>query len=645
MASRRVPPERGAAPPGSESLLARAAPWAALAVLLAATALAYAPSLSGPFVLDDWGSIQANMALRRPEALHLPSLPELLGPARRVTEVTFAADWRAAGLDPVRFHAVGLLLHLAAVVAAFAFLDALLRRAGHPRARAVALVVAGLFALHPIQAESVAYAAQRSEVLAALLVLVALRLLDGAAAAWGRPRGTVAWGGGTLAWIIGMGAKSTAIAAPGAWLVDQAVVAPSAERGGAALRKRVLRAVGLSVPMVLLAGWAVVLHLRAFASTPSGGAGFEATSLGPGAYFLTQLRVSWLYLRLLAWPSGLAFDRTFPPSAGLDPAAMAAGVGILAVVALAAWLWAAAERAGEARPASRLAAFGILFWLVALAPTSSFVPVADLAVEHRVYLAAMGPFLAVVVGVDAALARLLSPRRARGAAAAIACAVLLALGISLHARATTWSSEESLWRESAVASPDNARAWTNLGLAQARRGDVAGAEASYERGWRVVRSTPRAVSLARNHAALLVRLGRPADAVAVVDRALARSPDEPSLRANRAAALAALGRPSEALVEARRAAELSPGDPLMQNVLGQALFVNGDPEGALAAFQAAAALDPGVPGYPVSAALSLAAMGRREEACAAFAGVASRFGPRALPPQAAALGCPTQTSR
>jgi Flp pilus assembly protein TadD len=622
----------------------RTAPWAGLAALLAVAALAYSPSVSGPFVLDDWGSIQANMRLRQPDTLRVPSPAEMLGPSRPVTEVTFAIDYRAAGMDPTRFHAVGLALHLAAVLLAFAFLAPLLRRAGHPRPRGVALAVAGIFALHPIQAEAVAYAAQRSEVLASLLYLLALALLDRSAAARGTLRAGAAWAGGAGAWLVAMGAKSIAISAPGAFVVEQAVVAPASERGAGPLRRRALRAVLLASPLLALGAWSASLHFRSFAENPGGGAGFAETPLSAGTYFLTQLRVQWLYLRLLAWPDSLAFDRSFEPSLGPDGAVLLAAAGAVAMVALAGLLWVRAERSAVPRPAERLAAFGILFWFVALSPTSSFVPVMDLAVEHRVYLASMGPFLAVTVGADALLHRLLPSRRAAIASAGLGLLVLLALGLGLASRARTWGSAEALWREAAAASPDNGRAWTNLGLELARRGDRAGAETAYGRAWTVVRQPGRVISLARNHSGLLLETGRTEEALAVLDRGLAVYPGDASLRANRAAALGQMGRRTEALVEARRAASASPGDPLMRNVLGQALTVNGDWDAALAEFRAAEALDPGAPVYPVSAAISLAALGRREEACAAFRSAASRYRARPLPldaaARAAALGCP-----
>ncbi len=627
----------------------RAAPWLLLAAVLACTALAYRPALQGPFVLDDWGSIEGNMRLREPGAVRIPSPAEMLGPGRPVTEVTFALDWRAAGLDPFRFHVVGLLLHLAAVVAAYAFLSALLRRSGHPRPRGVAVAVAGIFALHPIQAESVAYAAQRAEVLSSLLYLLALALLDRAAAGWPGWRGALSWAGGALSWLVGMGAKTIAISAPGAFLLDQLVVAPAAERGAGPLRRRATRAFLLAAPLLALGAVSAAMHLRSFEANPGGGAGFSATQLGGGSYFLTQLRVNWLYLRLLAWPDALAFDRTFAPSTGVDGAVLAAATGIAALLGLAGWLWLRAERADGPRPAGRLAAFGILFWFVVLSPTSSFVPVADVAVEHRVYLASLGAFLAAVAGVDALLHRLLPRPRAALAAGGLAAVVLVSLGLALAPQARLWSSPEGLWKASASASPDSPRAWTNLGLSLQRRGDRAGAEAAYARAWTVVREPGRAASLARNHSSLLVEGGRPAEALAVLDRGLAIAPGEPSLHANRAAALSKLGRNAEALEEARQAAGAAPGNPLMRNLLGQALTVNGDWAAALSEFEAAEALDPGNPTYPVSAGIALSRLDRRDDACAAFRRAAGRSGSRPLPLDAArrasALGCPLPAPR
>ena len=473
---------------------------------------AYRPALPGPFVLDDWGSIEGSTAIRAPGAVRVPSLPSCSARAARCTGVTFALDWRAAGLDPVRFHAVRLGLHLLA--------RPRLRVAPGPpcpavtRAPALALVVAGAFALHPIQAESVAYAAQRAEVLSSLLYLAALLLLDRAAATWPGSRSALAWGGGVLTWWSAWGRRASPSRRPGPSSSTSRWWPGPASAGPPRSLRRTGRGLLLAAPLLALAAWSAALHFRAFAAAPGGGAGFAETP-GPGAYFLTQLRVTWLYLRLSPGP-------TPSPSTGpsrhdvLRRPGCRGRAGWVLLLALASWLWLRAERADGPRPASRLAAFGLLLWPVVLSPTSSFVPVTDLAVEHRVYLASLGPLLAGAVGIDALLHRLLPRPRAAVAGAAAAGIVLLALATSLGARASTFGSADALWREAAAASPGNARAWTNLGLALHRRGDLAGAEAAYARAWTVATSPGRVVSLARNHAALLLAAGRTGEALALV---------------------------------------------------------------------------------------------------------------------------------
>ena len=615
-----------------------------LAALLVLTAAAYAPSLSGPFVLDDWGTVENNMLLRRPDALRFPGLGDMLGAGRPLAELTWILDWRAAGLDPVRYRTVSLAFHLLAVAAAFAWLVRLLGRAGHPRPRGLALAVAALFALHPIQMDAAAYVSQRSEVMASLLYLLTLLLLGEAAVGLLRPRGLLAWLGGTISWVLAMGSKAIAITAPATFLVQQAVVAPAAERGFATAGRRVLRALAVAAPVALLAAWAAWSQLHTLEAHPEGGAGFAATPLTAWQYLLTQTRVIWLYLRLLAWPAGFAFDRVFAASTGVDGAVAVAGAGLLALLALAVGLWLRAERADGPRPGARLAAFGILFWFLVLAPTSSVVPVMDLAVEHRVYLAALGPFLAIAVAVDGALHRWLASPAAGRVAGALGLVVAVVLVALLWARAEVWGSVVEFYAVAAEASPGSARIQSNLGHALYRRGDLRGAEAAYLRASALARSGNDIVPLAGQYSALLIDQGRLAEGLAVIDRGLALHPGHAGLRANRAAALGRMGRIPEAIAEARAASAADPGDPRLHNLLGIALSASGDCASAIPEFQAAEALDPKVPDFKVTRAACLAALGRRDEACALLAAVAASTPVRPLPQDAAgralALGCP-----
>jgi Flp pilus assembly protein TadD len=609
----------------------RAAPWIALAAILAGAVVAYLPALHGEFHFDDWGSIQGNLALRSPDALRLPSLASMLRPDRPLTQLTFALDHRAAGLDPFRYHVVSLALHLCAAGLAFLFTRGLLRRAGHPRSGWLAVVAAGAFSLHPIQSEAVAYAAQRAEVLASLFYLLCLILLDQAATFGPRTlRGGFAWAGGIAAWIAAMGSKTVAITAPATFVLEQGLVGRD-EGAPRERRRRWLRALSLSAPLFLLAGWSAFLNLRSFAATPSSGIGAGAQELTSGTYLLTQLRVHWLYLRLLAWPDMLAFDRGFSPSRSLDGRAAIAGMASLALVALAAWLWLRAERVEGPAPALRIVAFGILFWFLVLAPTSSVLPVRDLAVEHRVYLASLGPILAVVVTADAWLHRLLGRHRAAQAGAAIALTLLLALGVALSARARVWATEGSLWGDAARKFPDSPRILTNLGLALMNTGDIDGAERAFRGGWAVASSPLDIVQSSRNLGGFLAMAGRFPESLQALDRGLKLAPDHPELRMNRAFALAGMGRRQEALVDARRALAVAPASPALLNVYGEILSRQGDWDGALGAFQSASRLDPDSPIYFTNRALPLGQLGRRGEACGVIREAVERFGAANLP--------------
>ncbi|MEI7703817.1 MAG: hypothetical protein WCK73_04380 [Deltaproteobacteria bacterium] len=623
----------------------RAAPWLGLVLLLAVTAVAYQPSLDGGFNLDDDRVVTWNPELRRPDAMLLPGLREMIGTGRPLTSVTLAYDLRD-GLDPRRFHRTGLLLHLLATATVFLFLRRLLRRVGHARAAGVALVVTALFALHPIQMESAAYVSQRAEVLSAILYLGTLLLLDAAARRAWNWKGLVAWAGGVVGWIFAMAAKAVAMSLPGAFVAEELVLAPSGERGWGAARRRGLRAVLLSLPIAGLVAWSATLQFAAFEAMPSAGAGFTATSFSPWQYLLTQLRVQWLYLRLLAWPSALSIDRPYTASQGLDAPSVAAALGVAALVALAFWLWSRAERSDRDAPAPRLAAFGIFFWFIVLSPTSSVVPVLDLAVEHRVYLASLGPFLALGVAVDALLFGRLAPRAARMAAAALTLALLLPLGLTLASRAEAWSSSLGIWREAYALDPGSERIVVNLAIALRRSGDIPGAEATFQKAWGVVRKPHGVVSLSVNHGSLLIDLGRPAEALVILDRGVPYAPSEPGLRANRATALGMLNRNDEAIVDARIAATTEPSNPLFRATYGVALLAGGDLNGSLREFGAAEALDPGNPFYPVTAGIALQTTGRRDEACATYrrARATTKFLPlpRDAAARAAQLGCPIE---
>jgi len=606
-----------------------------LATALAAAALAYLPALRGEFQFDDWSSIQTNWAIRDPGRFVTELSPlDLLGPGRPVTDATFALNYAVGELEPLQYHLSSLALHLGTALLAFLLIRGALRRAGHPRADPLATIAAAAFALHPLQTESVCYAAQRAEVLSAALFLGALLLLVRAYDAWPR-RGAFGWAAaatGTAA--LALGAKTVAVTLPAAFLLWAAAFGRR-EGDVTSLPGRVARALVLGAGAWALAIGSIARNLLLLG--PGQTAGLHAGDLGPWRYLLTQLRVHWWYARLLAWPAGQSIDPAFPPSSALpDAETWAAAIGTVALLGIAGWLAWRAERDGAPSPARRAIAFGVGWWYLLLAPTSSVVPIADVAAEHRVYLALLGGVLAVAAAADA----LAASRRAHAVAAVGAAAACVALTIAVASRAKVWKTELSLWQDAAEKHPDSYRALDDYAYALSKVADRRDeALRTFARAQSLARTRRQLANTARNYANLYLSAGQPEAALNVIDIGIAAESHDWELRATRASALRPLARLDEAHAEATRAVSLAPGEPLAHDMLGVVLLDRGEPERALAEFRVARETDPADPLYAEHAFLALARLGRRTDACASWA-VAARGRPGALlHSTAAGLGC------
>lgn len=403
----------------------------------------------------------------------------------------------------------------------------------------------------------------------------------------------------------------------------------------------------LAAPFVALSTLFAVVQLRNLGA--AGGAGFDIPSLGPAPYLLTQLRVVLFYLRLIVWPAGQNLDHEFRVSGGiLEPATLAAAVALSGLLALAAWGWRSSRAAAEgttSAKAARLSAFGLLWFLLVLAPTSSLVPLKDVVEEHRVYLASWGVLLAGA-GAAAALWRRLDAAkpRAPGVAFALAALPAVALGVALHERNGVWDSRVSLWRDVVSKSPTKARAHENLGHALHRAGDERGANAEY---WAALRlgsdgSVPMA-KLQNNVAVALMEAGRLEEAAAFLEEALTGASGDALLLDNLAMTRLWRGELDAALAVARRSVALHPDDPGAHDALGRILSRRGDEAAAAREYAIEAALDPNVARRLRAAGLDRERRGDATGACAAWTRLlAMRPGAmqeREAAAHVAALGC------
>jgi tetratricopeptide (TPR) repeat protein len=188
---------------------------------------------------------------------------------------------------------------------------------------------------------------------------------------------------------------------------------------------------------------AATLALLAYRDEATVGIGV-AERVSPVAYFMTQTRVVYTYLRLLFFPVPQSLEYDFPliRHFGLNVALQLAGVFMIVLFGLSL------ARADK----WRVTGMAVVAFFILLAPTSSFIPSADAAFEHRLYL----PMLAFSLFAASLVARLRAP-------ALIAAPILLLCSVLTVGRGRVWASQISLWEDTVLHAPNKARAWFNLG--------------------------------------------------------------------------------------------------------------------------------------------------------------------------------------
>ncbi len=458
-------------------------------ILVAAALAAFGLSLAGPFHFDDY-------LLLNDAVLAAHSGWWEVFRAVQTRPLTWFTFWlnRQVSTAPFLWHLFNLLLHLAAVLLAWRVLRRML-----PESAAFAGAL--LFAVHPIQAQAVAYIYARAIVLAALLTLVSLdRWLDG------KRWQAVLW------FAVALLAKEEVVAFP-VFLMVLSV--------GGSWRKQ-WKPLAAMLLLSLAAGLRVIWATTVLAGTHAAtGAG-----ISPVAYFETQGLVVWHYARLLVFPFGFS----------VDPDIARAGA--------AGWLgWLAAAAALAAligfRPTRNIGLW-LLGALVLLLPSTSIFPVPDLAADRRLYL----PMLAVGAAAGLALQQFRAPRWL-----VPALAVIL-VGLSVH-QMTFWRTEHSLWAEAERQAPRKVRPRIQL----ARTLPPSEAAPLLEETKALAPQDP---SIAAELGKVYLSLGQPERALPEFGRALALEPGSAQALNNRGAALLALGQRDAAAADFHRALEKDP---------------------------------------------------------------------------------------
>lgn len=556
--------------------------WAPLLLLLG-IAVAYAPGVRNGFVdWDDDVYIRDNAYLRSPDGLRAIWRTRELPQYYPVTFTSHWLEYQLWGEHAAGYYVVNVVLHAVTALLSLTLFRAL---GAGPWA---AWLAAAIFALHPMQVGTVAWLAERKNLLAGLFSVIALLVY-----ARHRQTGRWHWYGLTLtAFALAVLSKSVALATlPSMWFMDRWALG---RRGWGGVVRLVPAAAVAVLPVLVTAEREGAL----------GGAGATAAP----ARLLHAAAALWAYVGKFVLPVTLSPLYAKWNVTLASPVWWAALSGVLAAVVVVVL---ARRRLGG------LVLWGLAHFVIALGPALGLVHFGYLRhapfADHLAYFALPGAALAVAVGLDRG-AGALSPRRGWTVRRAVPGVLLLALAAKSFTQVQVWRDPETLWSHVLRHNPRAAPAWVGRGRVAEARGDLAGALACFQEA---VEYDPDNFHARSNLCVALARSGRLVEAVRHGAVAVELNPQSVEARTNLASALLDAGRLDEARAHATRALELVPQDPIAHLTLGTILAAGGDVSRAVEHFQTAVRLDPRNALAHLRLAQGFAEQGRLEAALAA----------------------------
>ena len=528
--------------------------------LVAATIVAYAGVASAGFVaFDDDRYVVRNPQVRAgltPSGVAWAFTTGYESNWHPLTWLSHMTDVTLFGPGPRGPHAVNVLLHAASAVLLFM---ALRRGTGD---RWPSAAVAALFALHPLHVESVAWVAERKDVLSGLLAMGSLL----AYVSWARSGGAGWPRAATALLAAGLLAKPMLVTLPLVFLLFD---------------RWPLERWGSLVPRLREKAWAFALTGASCAVTlyvqAAGGAVKPLRDI-PLDTRLANAAISTVgYLRRTVWPVDLAVYYPYPPG----------GYAALQVVVALAVVGAITAAVTAARRHPYLPV-GWGWYLIMLVPVIGIVQVGNQALADRyTYLPLVGIFVLLAWGA-AEVARRWPQTRPLVASAAVLVPLVLG-GLTWH-QVGFWKDSETLFRHAIAVTPPNAAMHYNLGTVLAASGRTAEAKAEYEHA---VAIDPRHLEARVNLAGFLAADGRLEEAEARYAAIVREDPTFDVAVASWGAALVRLGRTDEAIERYRELLARNPRSVAGQVGLANLHFAAGRLEEAAIHYENAIRLDPG----------------------------------------------------
>jgi tetratricopeptide (TPR) repeat protein len=585
-ANREVQP----GPAGAASASSKALFWVAIGLIVANLAV-YEPVRHYGFVLyDDLEYVTGNANLQGAplwQSIQFALTATRSGAWAPVTALSHVFDIQLFGSDAGPQHVENVLFHVFNSLLLFVVLWQMTRQ------WVPSSFVAALFALHPLHVESVAWIAERKDVLSTFFLLLTI---------WAYTRYVRKPGSGryllvVLLFAVGLMTKPMLVTLPlillllDAWPLGRVRF----ERSQLA---QWLRLVYEKIPLLAMAGAAGIATLW----TSSGIGGIESFETLPLATRLSNASVSLMvYIRDMFWPSNLAPFYPYEPIPTWEIVASLAG--LLTVSALALW---------NARRRPYLLV-GWLWYAVMIVPVSGLLQAGGQARADRfTYVPLIGLFIAAAWGIP----EILAGWKHRQAGLSIAAAlVLIACFFAARRQVNYWENAFTLWQHTLEVTKENYVAHTVLGFALASEGKIDEGMSHYREA---IRIQP---AFAESHSDLgiaLAQTGRIDEAISEFQDAVRLAQDAAITHYDLGFALAARGRTQEAVAQYSEAIRLQAGYVEALTKRGDAYLTEGQLNEAIADYLAALQVQPNFADALDNLGLALANQGKLDEAIARY---------------------------
>jgi protein O-mannosyl-transferase len=542
--------------------------WLPPLLLAAAGFLVYSNTFDVPFIFDDRPRIPENVSVHRLWPISVP----MTDSNRPFGMLTFAVNFAIHDYRVWGYHATNLAIHILAGLTLFGIIRRTLSRGDlaeryRTSATSIAFAIALLWLVHPLNTQAVTYIIQRLESLMGLCYLLTLYCFI---RAQDSPKRTLEWYIASVCiCALGMGVKEVMVTAPVMILwYHRAFVAKS--------WRALFSGPARYYYPALCATWGILAWamLRSQVEYESGNIG-AVKGISPLDYLLSQTGVITYYLRLSVWPYGQCLDYSWPVTKSAQHVILPLlFVGTLFV----ATVWAI----------FRHPTWGFLggWFFVILSPTSSVVPIMDLAFEQRMYLPLIAVLALLAFATNVLVSKLTNhplalQQRLRWISVGIVSLIALQMSVITWGRNEVYRDEFGIWEDTVKKAPHNPRAHSTL-------------------------------------AAKLLDAGKFDEAKIHCHEAMRLNPDHIDAHVNLIVILLQQGALEEVAKECRFVLNLSDANPVARRKahtnLGSVLWKQGSYEEALTHFRAASDLSPSNVDVCRNLARALSQQGKTQEA-------------------------------